>query len=170
MMLTKSVVALLFLVNIVSAFEWFNHKKVVDSELVTMERKHICNFKDANGREYIGTVLKGGDACQGVSRGDGFKVKLKNTYSVFSNTKNEKIGWKYCTGDKKPTRAIPCDLNKGFGEGNCFLGRGVYGDGICSEEFGFIQGNMVHAVNNGKHSRCPFRFYMVERSEPSKCV
>ena len=42
----------------------------------------------------------------------------------------ETLDWVY--GSSPPARAITCDLEQG-GEADCFLGQGVYSDGICVE-------------------------------------
>ena len=46
----------------------------------------------------------------------------------------EQLDWKY--GTSPPNHAVNCDLEQG-GSGDCFLGQGVYSDGIC-EEVGII--------------------------------
>ena len=42
----------------------------------------------------------------------------------------ESLGWEY--GSAPSSKAVGCDLEQS-GDGDCFLGQGVYSDGICEE-------------------------------------
>eukprot|EP00088_Acartia_fossae_P018965 TRINITY_DN21001_c0_g1_i5.p1 TRINITY_DN21001_c0_g1~~TRINITY_DN21001_c0_g1_i5.p1 ORF type:complete len:173 (+),score=21.19 TRINITY_DN21001_c0_g1_i5:30-521(+) len=162
----KFVSVFICLIATVTAVKWKDSRN--PNELITLDKKNFCMFTEGD-KEYIGTVSQGQSGCQGLLR-TGSKVKISDSFKSLTKDGNEKIGWKYCTGHKKPTRAIPCDDSKALGAGDCFLGESVYGDGICHEELGFIQGRFVYMIHNGKKSRCPFRLYLVETSQDSQCV
>ena len=42
----------------------------------------------------------------------------------------ESLGWEY--GSTPSSKSVRCDLEQS-GDGDCFLGQGVYSDGICEE-------------------------------------
>jgi len=157
----------------VQAIKWVpvSEGDTISSEAVVVDgykgMEHYCKFTD-NGVEFIGSLEKGGSVCIALSRDDSV-VSESSNFNILSIENDEKIGWKYCGGQKVPSRAITCNETQALGKGDCFLGQGVYGDGICEERLGFIEDKYVNMVVSGKKSRCPFKLYLVENSQESTC-
>ena len=61
--------------------------------------------------------------------GEGKKAETSTQFDVLVRGQ-ETIGWEY--GSAPSPSAVRCDLEQGGG-GDCFLGQGVYSDGICEE-------------------------------------
>ncbi len=68
----------------------------------------------------------------------------------------EHVKWQVSARDGRvPHGAVDCD---DADVGSCFLGKSMYGDGICEKGLGKIDvdANTLHLVKRGKMHKCPY--------------
>eukprot|EP00092_Neocalanus_flemingeri_P034278 GFUD01037275.1.p1 GENE.GFUD01037275.1~~GFUD01037275.1.p1 ORF type:complete len:168 (+),score=40.68 GFUD01037275.1:38-541(+) len=73
----------------------------------------------------------------------------------------ETLDWEY--GRTPSSKAVRCDLEEGEG-GDCFLGQGVYSDGICEEALGYIRPSLrnIYMTAYGRVESCPLYLFLTQ--------
>merc|ERR1712098_864697 len=89
----------------------------------------------------------------------GDKVGTADDYHILVS-EHETLDWVY--GTQPSSRAVSCDLEVGQGA-DCYLGQGVYSDGICVEALGFIKPSErnIFMTGYGKVETCPAYMFLV---------
>jgi len=131
----------------------------------SQKTKFFCKITVGDA-EHVGTIKKNRTLCKAANSATK-EIVSSTEFEIMTHVEEEEFKWVYCS-QKKPAKAVACDL-KLSGEGDCHLGQSVYGDGVCDEDLGYIKNDVVNMVSRGRVSRCPFKMYLVEKSETVDC-
>merc|ERR1712142_395184 len=179
---TRFTILCLF-VHGISSLQWV---KTTDGKIPALAAKvypnsrtphYFCRVKLESGSLSYGQLTDAEPAC--VYPGDGNKVGTADDYHNEvdkANNYHNKVGtaddyhilvseqdtldWVY--GTQPSSRAVSCDLEVGQGS-DCYLGQGVYSDGICVEALGFIKPSErnIFMTGYGKVETCPAYMFLV---------
>merc|ERR1712098_468258 len=118
---------------------------------------YFCRVKLESGSASYGQLTDAEPAC--VYPGDGDKVGTADDYHILVS-EHDTLYWVY--GTQPSSKAVSCDLEVGQGA-DCYLGQGVYSDGICVEALGFIKPSErnIFMTGYGKVETCPAYMFLV---------
>jgi len=99
---------------------------------------------------------------------EGRKAMTSSQFDVLVRGQEEKLSWEW--GTAPSDKAVRCDLEESsnyFQEsevGDCFLGQGVYSDGICEEALGYIRPSLrnIYMTAYGRVESCPFYLFLTQ--------
>merc|ERR1711936_974203 len=129
----------------------------------TNKAHYLCRVVLESGDITYGQLKDTSPSCThpGTEGEEGTMAMSSGQFDVLVKDQ-ETLGWKFGQfGSVESDNALKCDLSVGQG-GDCYLGQGVYSDGICEEALGFIKPSTkkIYMTAYNEVATCPFYFFL----------
>jgi len=118
---------------------------------------YFCRVQLESGGMSYGQLTDSSPDC--VYPDNDNKVGTAEEYDILV-TEEDSLDWVY--GTHPTTQAVTCSLEVGT-EADCYLGQGVYSDGICVEALGYIRPSErnIYMTAHGKVETCPAYLFLI---------